>query len=106
MPNGSSVLNLCDDTNVFFEANRYHMSSRFFVFWAEQMSHADQIFIDMKKSNPDFVVSCDLTHAPALRVTQELTRDELISGLEGSKILTGTFVGLSEKHWFIYRASN
>jgi len=104
MPIGSSVLNLCDDTNVYFSAGLYHPSSRFFVLWAEQMSHAKQIFNNMRNSNPDFVLTCDLTHAPALRTTQELMRDKLMAGMSGSRILIGTYVGVENKHWSIYRS--
>jgi hypothetical protein len=102
IPSGSTVLNLCDDTNVFFAADRYLPSSRFFVFWAEQMSHADRIFEDMKNSNPDFIVSCDLTHVPALRATQEVTRDILISSFGERSKLKATYVGMENKHWFIF----
>lgn len=100
---GSKVLNLCDDTNVFFGASRYLSASRFFVFWGEQMSHADQIFIDMKKSNPDYIVTCDLIHAPSLRSKQELTRSLLIQSLPFKITPVETFLGHESRRWDIFQ---
>lgn len=100
---GSRVLNLCDDTNVFFGASRFITASRFFVFWGEQMSHADQIFIDMKSSNPDYIVTCDLIHAPALRSKQELTRSLLIQSLPFKITPIETFVGHEGRRWDIFQ---
>jgi hypothetical protein len=101
MPPSSRVLNLCDDTNVFFGASTFIPASRFFVFWGEQMSHADQIFSDMKNSNPDFIVKCDLTHAPALRDTQEAARTDLINSFPVEIVQVGSFIGIEKKKWDI-----
>ena len=99
----SRVLNLCDDTNVFFGASGFISASRFFVFWGEQMSHADQIFIDMKSSNPDYIVTCDLIHAPALRSTQELARSLLIQSLPFKIAPIEMFVGHEGRRWDIFQ---
>jgi hypothetical protein len=99
----SRVLNLCDDTNVFFGADRFIPASRVFVFWGEQMSHADQIFVDMRSSNPDYIVTCDLIHAPALRSTQELARSLLIQSLPFEFAPIDKFVGHEGRRWDIFQ---
>jgi hypothetical protein len=103
LPSGATILNLCENANVFFSSPKYHSSSRFFVFWADQMSHADRIFEDMRSSRPDYIVSCDLTHVPDLRLSQESIRDQLIESLTMKKILISSYVGEEKKHWFIYQ---
>ena len=106
MDAGSSILNLCDDTNVFFSAPKYIPASRFFVFWAEQMSHTDVILGAMRDSSPDYIVSCDLTHAPALRFQQEKIRDQIVESFGQKITLSATFLGPENKKWFIYQVSN
>ena len=100
---GARVLNLCDDTNVYFQNNQYVPASRIFVFWGEQMSHAPAIIKSFKESNPEFVVTCGLTHAPALRVSQEKMQQKILEALIKNPTNPISYLGQLDKIWKIYR---
>jgi hypothetical protein len=100
---GARVLNLCDDPNVFFKPDTYVPASRFFVFWGEQMSHADDIIASFRSSNPDFLVTCGLTHAPALRVSQEEFQAELVRTILPGALPVASLALDPSKVWHVYK---
>lgn len=102
---GARVLNLCDDPNIFFKPNTYIPASRFFVFWGEQMSHAEGVLDSFKNSNPDFILTCGLTHAPALRVKQEKLQSELVQTIFPGASPFATLALEPNKVWSIYKPS-
>jgi hypothetical protein len=103
---GAKVLNLCDDTNIFFEGDRYISASRFFVFWGEQMSHAPSINESFLNSKPDIVLTCGLTHAPSLRVRQEKMQQLILEELISKPKDSIRFSGSANKIWNIYKIEN
>jgi len=105
IPTGSRILNLCDDSNIYFADGRYIPSSRFFVYWAEQMSHAPDILKSMKNSRPNFIVTCGLTHAPDLRIKQEAMQLLLVKKILGSQTPKAEFEERADKIWRIYKNS-
>jgi hypothetical protein len=98
---GERVLNLCEDTDVFFEQSKFVSASRFFVYWGEPMSHSQEIYSTFINSKPDAIVTCELTHRPAIRAKEEsLQRAILVSmnvNLDAGRIFSG------QKRWTIYR---
>jgi hypothetical protein len=103
---GARVLNLCDDTNIFFEGDRYISASRFFVFWGEQMSHAPSINESFLNSKPDIVLTCGLTHAPSLRVKQEKMQQLILEKIISKPKDSIRFSGSANKIWNIYKIEN
>lgn len=104
--NGARVLNLCDDTNIFFEGDRYISASRFFVYWGEQMSHAPNINQSFLDSEPDIVLTCGLTHAPSLRIKQEKMQQLILEKIIGKNEDPKRYTGQANKIWSIYKVKN
>lgn len=102
---GARVLNLCDDPNIFFKPNTFMPASRFFVFWGEQMSHAEGIIVSFKNSNPDFILTCGLTHAPALRAKQEKLQSDLVQTIFPGASPFASLALEPNKVWNIYKPS-
>jgi hypothetical protein len=100
---GAKVLNLCDDSNIFFESDRYVSASRFFIFWGEQMSHAPRIFRSFLESKPDFVLTCGLTHAPSLRFRQEIMQQLILNNFINQKAYPAEHTSENNRIWRIYR---
>ncbi len=102
---GSKVLNLCDDTNIFFENDQYISANRIFVFWGEQMSHAPRIYMSFLDSDPEFIVTCGLTHAPKLRLEQEKMQQLILDKIVSNSEDPVSYSGIPEKIWKIYNVS-
>jgi hypothetical protein len=58
IPRGSSVLNFCADSDVFFNAKLAVSASRYFVYWPT-MDGAKRIQKEIFNSKPDFVLVCN-----------------------------------------------
>jgi len=58
IPRGSSVLNFCADSDVFFNAKLAVSASRYFVYWPT-MDGAKRIQKEILNSKPDFVLVCN-----------------------------------------------
>lgn len=98
---GERVLNLCEDTDVFFEQSKYISASRFFVYWGEPMSHSQIIYSSFLNSNPDVIVTCDLTHRPTIRETEEGLQAAILNKMRVNRDSVKIFSG--KKQWAIYR---
>ena len=62
IPMGARVLNFCSDSDVFFNSDLAVNASRYFVYWST-MSDAARIQEEILKSQPDFVLFCNLESA-------------------------------------------
>jgi hypothetical protein len=60
IPEGSSVLNLCMNSNVFFNPKMASSISRYFVYWP-LMKRINRIEEELLTLKPDFVIFCDLS---------------------------------------------
>ena len=98
---GERVLNLCEDTDIYFEQSKYVSASRFFVYWGEPMSHSQEIYNSFLNSNPDAIVACDLTHRPTIRRKEESLQAAILSKMEVNPNSAKIFLG--GKRWTIYR---
>jgi hypothetical protein len=98
---GERVLNLCEDTDIYFEQSKYVSASRFFVYWGEPMSHSQEIYNSFLNSNPDAIVTCDLTHRPTIRLKEESLQAAILSKMEVNPNSAKVFLG--GKRWTIYR---
>lgn len=102
---GSRVLNICDDTNIFFESDQYVTANRVFVFWGEQMSHAPRMYGSFLDSNPEFILTCGLTHAPELRLEQEKMQRLIIEKIVSKSEDPVSYSEIPNKIWRIYKVS-
>lgn len=67
----SRLLNLCHNSDVFFDVGLAKSSSRYFVYWPP-FTNIYKIEEDLKKSNPDAIVTCSQTQVPlASKATNE-----------------------------------
>lgn len=98
---GERVLNLCEDTDVFFEQYKYFSASRFFVYWGEPMSHSDEIYNSFINSKPDAIVTCELVHRPTIRLKEESLQRAILVRMNVDLDSGKSFLG--EKRWTIYR---
>jgi hypothetical protein len=96
----SRVLNLCEDTDIFFQDKKFIPASRFFVYWGKPMSSLTLIENSFITSKPDVIVTCQLLHRPTIRNIEENLQKSLVD-----KIYIGNrdpiqFDG--DKKWTIY----
>jgi hypothetical protein len=101
LPNRSRVLNLCENTDVFFNDPFIFTASRVFLYWPA-MEKSKYLVADIKKSRPDYVVVCRNLETTKLKFSQTGAPRIL-------KILNGeaTQINILEKNagyeWVIYR---
>ena len=69
IPKGSSVLNLCEDSDIFFNSDMYFTASRYFVYWPTMVG-VDKIKDEMSRAQPEYVVVCRKSKANSTGVWQ------------------------------------
>jgi hypothetical protein len=57
IPDGSSVLNLCEDGRIFFRPDYVQSESRYFIYWSV-MEKVEEMRNSLLNSKPDYVVRC------------------------------------------------
>ena len=97
---GSRVLNLCEDTDIFFQDKKFIPASRFFVYWAKPMSSLTAIENSFINSKPDVIVTCQLLHRPTIRNLEENLQKSLVDKIYTSDREPIHFKG--DKEWTIY----
>ena len=98
--NGSRVLNLCADTDIFFQDNKFIPASRFFVYWAKPMSSLVVIENSFINSSPDVIVTCQSLLRPAISDLEENLQKSLVNKIYTSDREPIHFKG--DKEWTIY----
>jgi hypothetical protein len=68
---GSRVLNLCHNSDVFFNVQLAKSSSRYFIYWPPFIDIA-KIDTDLKNSNPDTIITCSQNQVP---LAKQVTND-------------------------------
>jgi len=63
IPDGSSVLNLCEDGRIFFRPNYVQSESRYFIYWSV-MEKIEGMRNSLLISKPDYVVRCSDSKSP------------------------------------------
>jgi hypothetical protein len=97
---GSRVLNLCEDTDIFFQDKNFIPASRFFVYWGKPMSSLTAIENSFINSKPDVIVTCQLLHRPTIRNLEENLQKSLVDKIYASDREPIHFKG--DKEWTIY----
>ena len=68
---GARVLNLCHNSDVFFNRSLAHSSSRYFIYWPP-FTYMASIEVEITNSRPDVIVTCSQSQVPlATKVTNE-----------------------------------
>jgi hypothetical protein len=101
--NDSKILNLCADSNIFFnELNNYKSSSRIYVFWLS-MYEVDTMYYSLISSMPDYIITCSLNRIPDLQEKSEGVQSNIIKKSFLNAKLVATYVVSPEMTWRIYR---
>lgn len=74
---GSSVLNLCANADVFFVAKKFSSSSRIFLLWP-YITDIKEMRNSLENSNPDFVVTCSLSRIVSLQNSSEDVQKQIL----------------------------
>ena len=77
IPVGSSVLNLCANSDVFFDNREISSASRIFVLWPN-ITEIASMKQSMISSEPDVVLTCSLSRIPSLQENSELVQQEIL----------------------------
>ena len=93
IPQNASILNLCGDSDVFFDSKRVDSASRYFVYWPT-MNTSKRIQEEIFTSKPEYVLFCD---SPGSGIPQKLKANFTTNpykpfaslGTEGSLTLYG-----------------
>jgi len=80
IPVGSSILNLCANSDIFFSERNISSSTRIFVLWPNitEIASMKQSLISKK---PDLVLTCSLSRIPSLQNNSELVQREILNKL-------------------------
>jgi hypothetical protein len=96
------VLNLCHNSNVFFDPNFANTASRFFVYWP-WLGNQEVISKDLKSSDPTIIVSCTLNLLQD-RIQQSTQQQQAIIKTFESRIeRSGEHIDINGITWKIYK---
>jgi hypothetical protein len=101
MPKGSKVLNLCENTDVFFNDQFISSASRVFVFWPA-MEKSEYLIKEIKKSKQDYAVLCRNLEIPRLKY-METGAPRVLDKLNGKFIRVNQLRSNSGYEWIIYK---
>ena len=106
IPSGSSVLNLCSNADVFFQKDKYHPSSRVFLFWWPSIS-SDQAYVNSQtNSHPDYIVSCTLNQVPVWTERADKFLSNLIDTSFKNFVIKSSMKDEDGKIWVIRERPN
>lgn len=97
----SRVANLCHNSDVFFDTNLAHSSSRYFIYWPP-FTNIQEINSDILNSNPDVVVTCSQTQIPAAAKDVKLAQEILLANLREDFMVAGE-MNIDGTIWRIYK---
>jgi len=99
----SKVLNLCADSNVFFNMeNNFKSASRNYVFWLS-MYEVDSLYNAILSSKPNYIVTCSLNRIPALQEKSEALQSNILKKTFPTAIQISTFADKLDMIWRIYK---
>ena len=101
---GSVVLNLCHNSDVFFDRKLAVPASRFFIYWPPFISDL-KIGRDVLASTPETVVTCNQNHILAAEIDTHINQVEIVEklGFEHESPSASTSIGNTT--WSIFGAS-
>jgi hypothetical protein len=98
---GSKVLNLCDNSEVYFQENLAIPSSRIFVTWINSFQSDE--FVDDWVSNPkDLILTCTMTQVPSLKKEATSYQSEVLALAAPDRVKIATFSKYPEKIWELW----
>ena len=102
---GDSVLNLCENANVFFVNNSFKPSSRIFVLWAN-IAKDNSMVQELIESRPNKVVTCSMNRIPNLQKELEITQAKIVSKAMSDSYVVAQFSQATNLVWTIYANQN
>jgi hypothetical protein len=102
---GESVLNLCENANVFFVNNSFKPSSRIFVLWAN-IANDNSMVQDLIESKPNKVVTCSMNRILNLQKDLEITQAKIVSEAMADPYIAAQFTQATNLVWTIYANQN
>ncbi len=98
---GSRVLNLCHNSDVFFDIHLAKSSSRYFVYWPP-FTKISKINSDLQNSNPDTIVTCSQTQVPLASQATNDAQLKIINHFGFTEVQSKQIL-LNGTVWKIYR---
>jgi hypothetical protein len=98
---GSRVLNLCHNSDVFFDFNLAKSSSRYFIYWPP-FTKISKIDSDLQNSDPDTIVTCSQTQVPLASQATDEAQSRIINHF-GFTAVQSKQILLNGTIWNIYR---
>jgi hypothetical protein len=97
-----SILNFCDNTDVFFDGNFVRSASRIFLLWPgfKEVDEYRNSFTSAKFSS---VVTCSLVQMPTYRKTSERDQNLLLQGFKPKLYLVASFKENGGRTWEIWK---
>ena len=78
IPVGSSVLNLCANSDILFSNRRISSATRIFVLWPN-ITEIASMKRSLISSKPDIVLTCSLSRIPSFQENSELVQREILN---------------------------
>ena len=100
LKSNSSVLNLCEDVDVFFAESQIRSASRFFVYY-HNFSRISEVWNNMRKSDPNFIVRCYSESNSSWDTEKNYEHNRLINELGSSFIVLDKLIESDGRVWEI-----
>lgn len=101
IPNGSSVLNLCPNPDVFFVDSHYSQANRFPVYWST-FSRIKSVQAQFEYLNPKFIVTCKNEYYNQNQTYKYLTLQKKIIEKQNTKYRLKSILVIGNFHWNIF----
>jgi hypothetical protein len=99
----STILNLCADSNIFFnQLNNFKSASRIYVYWLS-MNEVDKMYESLTSSSPQYIITCARNGIAGLKEKSEAFQNEILEKSFPSAKLTATHLGAPGLTWRIYK---
>jgi hypothetical protein len=98
---GSSVLNLCENPNVFFVNNQFESSSRVFLLWTNILDDK-KLVNQMVNSDPSYVVTCSMNRVPATQAKAEIQQARILARALPDRELLSSYRQSDNMTWRIW----
>jgi hypothetical protein len=98
---GSVVLNLCHNSDVFFDRQLAIPASRFFIYWPPFISDL-KIRHDVLASVPEAIITCNQNHILAAATDTQINQKELVDMLGFTYETPSASTSIGDTTWLIF----
>ncbi len=97
----SSVLNLCENANVFFVNSQFKSSSRIFLLWTNILDDR-KLINEMVNSDPSYVITCSMNRVPSTQAKVEIQQERILDRTLPNRELLSTYRQSNNMIWRIW----